>query len=64
MEAQNVVYILRGEQTYETLPDAEQGLKDLVNHVGWNPGVQISYQIKKKRFKAWVPTWLKKLVTK
>ena len=64
MEIKNVVYILRGEQTYGSLPEAERGLGQLINHVGWNPGIQISYQIKKKRFKRWVPNWLKNLLTK
>jgi hypothetical protein len=63
METSNVDYILRGEQTYKDLPEAQEGLNKLVNHVGWNPGIQISYVTKPILFKLWVPSWLIKLLT-
>ncbi len=63
MKATDVIYILRGEKTFSSLPEAERGLEQLINHVGWNPGIMISYQMKKKRFKRWVPTWLRYLLT-
>jgi len=64
MRDQDVDYIIRFEHTYDTVPQADQALENLVKVIGWNPDLSVSYVMVELQFKDWIPKWIRKVLTK
>jgi D-hexose-6-phosphate mutarotase len=64
MENKDVKYIVIQDASYNSITEAQKGLEDFANVIGWNPGLRVSYVMVKPRFRRWVPQWLRNLLTK